>query len=141
MLYPLFMAINALNVVDETGKTGSAMIDREKLLEWNPDKIFIDLAGLPMVKEDFAKNPRFYSALSAINKGEVYSQLPFNNYSNNIDTAIADVYYIGKVIYPDQFKDIDPEKKADEIYQALLGEALYARMSKDFGGFKKLKLP
>lgn len=139
--YALFEAVNARNVVDDTGKTGSLMIDKEKLLEWNPDKIFIDLSGYSMVKEDYAKNPKFYSALTAVKNGEVYSQLPFNYYWTNIDTAIADAYYIGKVIYPEQFKDVDPEKKADEIYQELLGKSLYTQMAKDFGGFKKLSLP
>ncbi|HBQ86570.1 MAG TPA: hypothetical protein DD811_08830 [Syntrophomonas sp.] len=139
--YALFAAVNAVNVVDETGKTGSFMIDKEKLLEWNPDKIFIDLAGYPMVKEDYSKNPKFYNVLSAVQQGELYSQLPFNYYWTNIDTAVADAYYIGQVIYPEQFKDIDPEKKADEIYQLLLGKPLYAQMAKDFGGFKKLTLP
>jgi iron complex transport system substrate-binding protein len=42
------------------------------------------------------------------------------------------------VIFPDAFTDVDPAKKADEIYQALLGQALYTQMEKDFGGFDKL---
>ncbi|MCR4442867.1 MAG: iron ABC transporter substrate-binding protein [Peptococcaceae bacterium] len=139
--YSLFEAINARNVVDETGKTGSLMIEKEKLLQWNPDIIFIDLAGYPMVQQDYQKNPQFYKALSAVKKGELYSQLPYNYYTTNIGTAVADAYYLGKVIYPEQFKDVEPEKKADEIYQALLGKQLYAQMAKDFGGFKKLTLP
>lgn len=136
--YTLLEAIHAQNVVDETGKTGSVMIDKEKLIDWNPDKIFIDEGGLDAVKQDYQKNPQFYNSLTAFQKGEVYSQLPYNYYSTNIDTAIADAYYLGKVIYPDEFKDINPEKKADEIYQKLLGKALYDQMAKDFGGFKKL---
>lgn len=139
--YSLLEAIHAKNVVDETGKTGSIMIDKEKLIQWNPDIIFIDLAGCSMVRDDYQKNPEFYKALSAVKKGELYSQMPYNYYTTNIDTAIADAYYLGKVIYPQQFKDVDPEKKADEIYQFLLGKPLYAQMAKDFGGFKKLTLP
>lgn len=34
--YSLFNAVNAKNVVDETGQTGSIMIDKEKLIEWDP---------------------------------------------------------------------------------------------------------
>ena len=37
-------------------------------------------------------------------------------YYNNIETALADIYYVGKVLYPEQFADIDPVEKADEIY-------------------------
>jgi iron complex transport system substrate-binding protein len=49
-------------------------------------------------------------------------------------------YYLGKVLYPEKFKDVDPEKKADEIYKFLLGKELYAQMAKDFGGFKKITI-
>jgi len=90
------------------------------------------------VLEDYKNNRSFYNSLGAFTKGQVYSQLPYNNYSTNIDTAIADAYYLGKVIFPDAFTDIDPAKKADEIYQALLGQPLYSQMEKDFGGFDKL---
>jgi len=138
--YSLFKAVHAKNVVDETGKTGSLMIDKEKLIEWNPDMIFIDGGGYQKIKEDYQKNKDYYNTLSAIKNGEMYSQLPYNFYTTNIDTAIADEYYIGKVLYPDQFKDIDPEKKAEEIYKALLGKELYAQMAKAYGGFKKVPL-
>lgn len=94
-----------------------------------------------MVQQDYQKNPEFYKALSAVEKGELYSQLPYNWYHTNIGTAIADAYYIGKVLYPGQFEDIDPKEKADEIYRSLLGKPLYDRMVKDYGGFKRLSLP
>lgn len=139
--YVLFNAVNVINVADETGRSGSVMIDKEKLLEWNPDKIFIDLNGLPLVKDDYKKNPTFYQSLSAIEKGEVYAQLPYNYYSTNIDTALANAYYTGKILYPEQFADIEMEKKADEIYEFLLGQKLYNEMIKDFGGgFGKISL-
>lgn len=138
--YSLFNAVHAKNVVDETGKTGSMMIDKEKLIKWNPDKLFIDEGGLKMVMDDYKKNPKFYENLSAFKNGEVYLQMPYNFYSTNIDTAIADAYYIGKVLYPQKFNDIDPEKKADEVYKTLLGKELYDSMEKGFGGFKKLTL-
>ena len=116
------------------------MKDREKLLKWNPDKIFIDQGGLQVVKEDYKKNPNYYNNLSAVKNGELYSQMSYNSYSTNIGTAMADAYYIGKVLYPEKFKDIDPEKKADEIYKSLLGKELYSEMAKNLGGFKKITL-
>jgi iron complex transport system substrate-binding protein len=138
--YALLDAIHANNVVDETGESGSVMVDREKLLEWNPDFIFIDQGGYALVVEDYQKNPEFYDSLSAVQEGRLYSQLPYNYYSTNIDTAIADAYYLGTVIYPEAFANVDPAQKADEIYQALLGKALYAKMVETYGGFKELKL-
>jgi iron complex transport system substrate-binding protein len=138
--YSLFNAVRAKNVVDDTGKTGSFMIDKEKLIEWNPDKIFIDFGGLNIVQEDYKKNPEFYKTLSAFNNGEIYPLLPYNSYTTNIDTAMVDAYYIGKVLYPEKFKDIDSKKKADEIYKFLLGRELYEQMNKDFGKLEKIIL-
>ena len=138
--YALLDAIHARNVVDETGQSGSVMIDKEKLLDWNPDFLFIDQGGYAAVLEDYQKNPAFYEALSAVKNGQVYSQLPYNYYSTNLDTAIADAYFLGNTIYPEAFADIDPELKADEIYQALLGQVVYDQMAENFGGFGTLNL-
>jgi len=138
--YALLDAIHARNVVDETGESGSIMIDKEKLLDWDPDFLFIDQGGLAAVVEDYQKNPVFYESLSAVQDGQVYAQLPYNYYSTNIDTAIADAYYLGKILYPTAFADVEPEQKADEIYQALLGRPAYAQMAAAFGGFKPLNL-
>lgn len=138
--YPPFAAVNARNVVDETGQKGSVMIEKEKLLAWDPDIIFIDEGGYQLVREHYQINPQFYQSLKAVKNGQVYGQLPYNYYTTNIDTAIADAYWAGKVIFPEQFKDIDPVGKADEIYQFLLGKPLYERMAGVYGGFKKLVL-
>ena len=123
--YPPLEAINAHNVVDEIGKEGSISIDREKLVSWDPEILFIDAGGLQLVEDDYRKNPNYYESLSAVKNGKIYSLIPYNWYWTNIDTAIADAYYAGKVVYPDKFKDIDPIQKADEIYQKLLGKDLY----------------
>lgn len=138
--YALLDALHAVNVADETGKTGSFMIDREKLLEWNPDIICIDAGGFAMVRDDYNKNPEFYQALTAVQKGQLYRQLPYNFYTTNIDTALADAYFLGKIIYPGQFADIEPDIKADEIYQVLLGASLYQQMCRDFGPFAQVSL-
>ncbi|MCL6446637.1 MAG: iron ABC transporter substrate-binding protein [Armatimonadetes bacterium] len=138
--YPPFVLINAYNVVDETGQKGSVMIDKEKLLIWDPDIIFIDEAGLSLVQEDYKKNPQLYQSLQAVKNGQVYGQIPYNYYHTNIGTAIADAYYAGKVIFPEQFKDIDPVQKIDEIYRFLLGKPVYDQIAKYYGGFKKLDI-
>jgi len=138
--YALLDVIHAKNVVDEIGKSGSIMIDKEKLLAWDPDFIFLDQGGLAAVVEDYQKNPVFYQWLSAVRDGKVYAQLPYNNYNTNIDTAIADAYYLGKILYPAAFADIDPVQKAHQIYQSLLGQSVYAQMAAAFGGFGVLKL-
>lgn len=140
--YPPFMAVNAKNVADTLGQKGSVMIEKEKLLAWNPDIIFIDEGNLDLVKQDYQKNPDFYKSLKAVKNGNVYGILPYNQYNTNIDTALADSYWVGKVIYPKQFKDIDPVEKAKEIYTLFFGEAgksVYDKMKEVYGGFEKIK--
>jgi len=136
--FPPLAAINAVNVVDETGTGGSVMIDKEQLLEWDPDIIFIDESGYGMVVEDYKTNPGLYDSLRALKDGNFYGYLPYNYYTTNIDTAIADSYFMGKTVFPDAFEDMDPIEKADEIYEFLLGTAMYEQMAKDFGGFVQL---
>jgi iron complex transport system substrate-binding protein len=111
------------------------MIDKEKLLDWDPDIIIIDQGGYSDVMADYQKNTAFYESLSAVKNSKVFGQLPYNYYSTNIDTAIADCYFLGKTIYPDAFADVDPVQKADEIYQSFLGKGVYDQMAKDFNGF------
>ena len=138
--YPLLDVIQAQNVVDETEISGSLMIDKEKLLDWDPDYIFIDQGGFAAVFEDYQQNKAFYESLSAVRHDQIYSQLPYNNYNTNLGTAIANAYFLGKVLYPDAFADIDPEQKADEIYQILLGQPVYDQLTVTYGGFGKLTL-
>lgn len=137
--YPIFEVLNIKNVAGRI-KQHHVFIDKEKLLEWQPEFIFIDEGGLTMVKEEYSKDPEFYELLKAFKEGKIYGVLPYNYYTTNIGTALADAYFIGKVVYPDRFEDIDPIKKADEIYKFLVGKAVYTEMLKQFGGFGKIDL-
>ena len=85
------------------------------------------------MREDFRRKPRFYRALAAVQGRRVYALFPFNYYTTNIDTALADAYAIGKVLYPQRFDDVDIEKQADAIYTFLVGRPVYAQMKNDFG--------
>ncbi|MBW9221566.1 iron ABC transporter substrate-binding protein [Methanothermococcus sp. SCGC AD-155-C09] len=136
--YPPFVAVNARNVAEELNREGHAFVSKEQILKWNPDVIFIDEGGLKVVLEDYRKNPEFYNSLKAFQSGEVYGLLPYRFSATNIGTALANGYYIGKVLYPDRFKDIDPEERADEIFIFLVGKPVYKDMKDFWGGFKKL---
>ncbi len=109
------------------------MVDKEVLLSLDPDVIFIDGGGLALVVEDAQRKPDYYMALKAFKEKRVYSLQPFNYYTTNIGTAMADAYAIGKTIYPLRFEDVALGVKADEIYTFLLGKPVYSRMQKTFG--------
>lgn len=135
--YPPFIAVDAINVVDQTGKPGSMMIDKEQLLQWNPARIFIDYDGIEKVKADMTANPEYYTSLDAFKTNQVDMILPYILYGTNIEVAIADAYSIGKVLYPDQFKDVEPGKIMDEVSEELLGAKIYDQMVADYGAFGK----
>jgi iron complex transport system substrate-binding protein len=121
------------NIAAGISKESHLFIDREKLLMWNPDVIFVDGGGYRLIKQDFEKKPQFYQGLKAFQNGRVYVLLPYIYYVANIGTAIADAYGAGKVLYPDRFKDIDPPEKADEIYRFLVGSPVYKEMARELG--------
>lgn len=123
--YGPFSIIHAKNLADETGQNGAFDIDLEKVLEWDPDIIFVDFNGMDLIKEDYASNADYYKNLTAVKENHVYSQISFRSSASNLETALADAYYAATIIYPEQFKDIDPIKKADEIFEKLLGTAAY----------------
>jgi iron complex transport system substrate-binding protein len=128
--YPPFVAINAKNVVDETGETSSVEIDKEKLVTWDPDIIFLTPDNMDLVNTDYESNPSFYNNLSAVKNGQVYTQVGYNYWGCNTELAIIDAYYAGTVIYPEAFADVDFEEKADEIFTVMLGEP-YMQVLKD----------
>ena len=95
---------------------------------------------LKLTNEDYNKNPDYYNELSAVKNDKVYGQLPYVSYYNNIETAMADIYFLGKTLYPNEFKDIDVIEKADEIYTFMLGKPLYNIMAEKYGGYIKINL-
>ena len=124
--YGPFALIHANNLADTTGQNGAFNIDLEQVLSWDPDIIFVDFNGMNLIAEDYAKNPDYYNALTAVQEGKVYSQISFRSSASNLETALADAYYAACVIYPEQFADIDPVQKAGEIFEKLLGTNPYA---------------
>ena len=134
--YPSLKMVNGINVASAAGTGGQVMIDKEKLLAWDPDVIFVDESSYALVAADL-KDP-VYQSLKAVKNKQVYGIMPYNWYANNYDTVLANAYYMGKILYPDQFADITAEQKADEIYQELDGKAVYSDMKQLFGGYKPL---
>ena len=142
--YPPFSWVHAKNVAAGLG-TAHADVAKEALVDWNPDYIFID-AGTLQTEGDGAigelKNDAALAGLSAAKEGRVYGVLPYNFYSTNYETVLADAYFIGKTLYPDRFADVDPVKKADEIYTFFLGKPVFSDLNSQYNdlGFTAIPL-
>ncbi len=137
--YPPLLWLNVTNVVDETGKKGHVFIDKEKLLVWNPDYLFIDTGGIGLVQEDYSKNREFYLKLKAVKEDRVYTVFPYNFYRTNLEILFANAYFMGKVLYPERFKDINTEKKAGEIFKKFLGKDIYNDLKGVYRGYGKVE--
>ncbi|WP_319470323.1 iron ABC transporter substrate-binding protein [uncultured Pseudodesulfovibrio sp.] len=138
--YPPFTFVHANNLAYDSGLTGKDLqhsdIAKEKIVEWNPDFLFLDLSTLRMgddasglyeLQTDLA-----YRTLDAVKAGKVYGLLPYNWYTQNYGSVLANAYYIGKLLYPDHFTDVDTAAMADEIYTFLVGKPVFGKMNSIF---------
>ena len=132
-MYPPLAWVAAKNAVAGEGSKGHCFIDKERLLELDPDIIFIDGGGAEMVRQDYEKKADFYQGLKAFKDKKVYVLHSYNWYMTNLGTVISDAYAAGKIVYPERFADVDPAKRADEVYEFLVGRPVYADMMKTQG--------
>lgn len=132
--------IGANNLADTTGQAGAFNIDLEQVLEWDPNIIFVDFNGLPLINEDYAVNPDYYESLTAVQEGRVYSQISFRSNATNLETALADTYYAATVLYPEQFADVDIQEKTGEIFTMLLGSNPYNDLKEAGYAFRPIQI-
>lgn len=123
-----FIVTNTLNAADEAEAAGYYEVDLEKVIEWDPDVIFLDPGNMDLVNDEYKTNPQYFDSLRAVQEGQVYTMPSFNNCGMNITYALIDAYYTGKVLYPEQFADVAAEEKAEEILTLFLGENTFAKM-------------
>ncbi len=117
-----------------TSRIGSHIfVDKEILLSLDPDVIFIDAGGLKLILEDYKKHPAFYHALRALSSGKIYLLFPFNYYTTNLETALVNAYAVGKILFPEQFQDVNLKTKADEIFTFFVGSPIYEAMKRAYG--------
>lgn len=130
--YTPFKYLNVKNLAYEyKSSNNNTFIDKEQIVKWNPDKIFVDYSGWDIVQEDL-KQEALAQTLKAVKNNEVYLVLPYNWYTTNYATVLLNSYFIGNVLFPDEFADIDFEQKSDEIYKAFLGVGVYQDMKSYF---------
>ena len=123
-----FMGVNALNVADEAADQNYYEVDLEKVIEWDPDIIFLDPGNMDLVNDEYNTNPGFFDALRAVKEGQVYTMPSFNNCGTNITYALMDAYYAGIVLYPEQFADVTMPEIGGKILSFMLGKDTFAEM-------------
>ncbi len=148
--YPPFSFLGARNLALQAGLSGAEQklteVGKEQIVVWDPDIIFLDLATLRMGERagglyELRHDPAFRS-LSAVEQGNVYGVLPYKWYSINYGSILANAYFIGTILHPDGFADVDPAATADTIYTFLVGRPVFGRLNDMFHGllFRKITL-
>jgi iron complex transport system substrate-binding protein len=135
--YPPFQFISAENIAAAGSMSGKNIrhsnFSKEKILEADPDILFLDLSTLQMGTGHGGlhelKTDPVYQELSAVKNKKTYCVLPYNWYTQNFGSILADAWYIGKVLYPERFKDVEPRKKADDIYEFLVSKPVFNSMN------------
>ncbi len=120
--------------------TSVVTLDLEVLPSLNPQIIFTDYAGMTLIKQDVQAHPEIFNQLDAIKNGKVYGVLNYNSYTTNFEIALSDAYYVGSVLYPSQFSDVNAIQKADEIYTFMVGAPVYSQMSSLYGPFAPVSI-
>lgn len=124
--YAVFNAIAANDVTTGISDTaGGVLVDKEQVLGWNPQYIFLDSGGAGLVRQDYADNTEFYAHLQAVGTGNVYQYPSSTSYYSNVEIPIVNAFYVASLLYPEQFKDITFEDKANEIFKFFLSADNY----------------
>jgi iron complex transport system substrate-binding protein len=127
--FPPLAFINAKNVASVLEKrlishVRGTYIDKEQLLLWNPDVIFIDETGLILSIDDL-KIGKGLNELNALQTEKVFTLLPYNNYAVNYEMVLINSWYAGKILYPEMFSDIDIREKGNEISEMFFGKRVF----------------
>ncbi|MBE6022585.1 MAG: hypothetical protein E7231_05020 [Cellulosilyticum sp.] len=121
--YPVFKVLNVRDVaVGISEKSGGLLVDREQILEWNPDMIFFDAGSMEMIEADYDMDAAYFNQLKAVQNGELYQWPNSTWHYSNVEIPLVTAYYVGAMLYPDAFNDVDFEAKASEIFDMFLGE-------------------
>lgn len=142
--YAVFEILEANDVAEEiAGQKGSSgvMVEKEQILAWDPEIIFFDSGSMGLVRADYAENPGYFEQLQAVRNGELYQWPNSTWHWSNVEIPLVSAYYVGCMLYPERFADVDFEAKASEIFDMFLGEPNYLEIINASGsGYGKVTL-
>lgn len=144
--YLPYIFLNVPNIAEGASSAGGVQVSKEQIIEWDSDILLVDLATLIAAGGgsiyELTNDPS-YNAMTAVQEGEVYAVLPYTSMGTNVETALVDAYYLGTILYPDTFADVNIAEKTDEIFTLFVGENVYDHLNKNVEGlaFTKLDIP
>lgn len=141
--YPALTFLGVDNVASDLDSTivspiTGTFVDYEKIIDWNPDYIFVDRGGVAHADRDFRTKPKINSLLDAYRNSNIYVVWPYNNYHNNFEAMLLNAWYMGKCIYPEAFADVSIRDKGNEIFIQCYGRPIYDEMEQFWGSLQQL---
>jgi len=115
-----FDLVGAVNVMatNPTGNRQPYMTSLEDLIAASPDYVFLDAANVTLSQAGYRSNRMILDTLvSAFIDRDVYTTFVYKYYGTNWENQLVNVYYVGKVLYPELYADFTLEEKAAEIWK------------------------
>lgn len=129
--YPPFKLLGINNLASGFSRKGEVVtIDKEQIVKWNPGVIFVDYSGFELASKDLAGLSGF---LKAVKNDSVFGLFPINWYTTNYETIYVNSYYVGKLMFPHEFDDINVLEKANEIFNYFVGASVAGKMEAKYG--------
>lgn len=116
--YPSFELLHLKNDILLKEQKGHFFINKEALLSYNPQIIFLDYLSKKIINEELEKDKRVFNSITAFQQKQVYWLYPYNFYNTNIENLFINSWLIASYFQ----KDIDFRAKQKEIYKMFLGE-------------------
>lgn len=113
-------------------------IDWEQLINWNPDIIFVDVGGWPLIEEDFRTRQGLNELLTAYRNRQIYTLWPYNNHHSNFEVMLINAWYVAQTLYPEKFADISIKDKANEILTRFVGRPIEKELSYCWGNYQNI---
>lgn len=141
--YPPFIYLGIESPVDAlpTGVESIGMgqknrlIDKEQIISWDTDFLFLDAAGQPAWATEIEQP--VLARLKAKKLQQTYVVLPFNWHTINYENLLCNMWFVGKTVYPDTFADVDVEQKCREIFTLFYGRDIYDEVKATYQPFEK----
>jgi len=142
--YPPFDILSVPNIAGRLQQNDNApghevvFIDPEQLVDWDPPVLFLDAAGRQIWEQEI-REQKMIGSLSAIRSGEAYTVLPYNWNTTNYENLLCNVWYIGTVLMPSAFGDIDYRDKAREVFSFFHGVDIYDQVAQFYRPYHRLR--
>lgn len=119
-------AAGAVNVGhDLTLEKGSAVINFEQILAWNPDAVFVTNFTRSSPQDIVRSTWHDWSGVQAVKTGAIY-KMPlglYRSYPPSADSPLT-LLWMAATLYPERFADIDLAKEVQSFYQDVYGIAI-----------------